>query len=81
MSGTAVGSDWLIVIAPPLLALLLLPFFINVHLAKSRGKSIPLTLLATLAFSWLATLVLAGLPTRPLEGATKEPSSPRMTPS
>ena len=40
----------------------LLPFIINVNLAKSRGKSVVLMLLLTLIFSWIVTLVLAFMP-------------------
>lgn len=40
----------------------LLPFFINASLAKSRGKSIILMLLLTLIFSWIVTLILAFMP-------------------
>ena len=54
----------LLILLPILATLLfyLLPFFINAALAKSRGKSVILTLLLTFIFSWLVTLILAFIP-------------------
>lgn len=43
-------------------AWLILPFIINVSLAKSRGKSVALILLLTCIFSWIVTLILAFFP-------------------
>ena len=40
----------------------LLPFFINIPLAASRGKSVALIVLLTAIFSWIVTLILAMLP-------------------
>lgn len=42
--------------------IIIIPFFINVKLAKSRGKSIALMVLLTFFFSWLVTLILALMP-------------------
>ncbi len=39
--------------------IIFIPFIINYHLAKSRGKSASLMLLLTLIFSWIVTLCLA----------------------
>lgn len=44
------------------LLFLLLPFFLNASLAKSRGKSVALMLVLTIVFSWIVTLVLAFMP-------------------
>lgn len=40
----------------------ILPFIINISLAKSRGKSVALMLLLTVFFSWIVTLILAFMP-------------------
>jgi len=48
-----------------LILFVLLPFFINASLAKSRGKSVILMLLLTLIFSWIVTLILAFMPKVP----------------
>ncbi len=45
------------------LIFLLLPFFINASLAKSRGKNVLLILLLTIIFSWVVTLILTLMPT------------------
>ncbi len=41
---------------------ILLPFILNIRLAKSRGKSVVLMLLLTVIFSWIVTLILAFMP-------------------
>lgn len=62
------------------LGVLLLPFIINVYLAKSRGKSILLTLLLTIIFSWIVTLVLAFFPKIAKTDANNRPRTPEVGP-
>jgi len=50
-----------------IVVLILLPFFLNIFLARSRGKSVILMLLLTLVFSWVVTLILAFLPKKEQE--------------
>ena len=45
-----------------IISFILLPFFINISLARSRDKSITLMVILTLLFSWLVTLILAFVP-------------------
>ncbi len=44
------------------IVLLLLPFVLNVELAKSRGKKIALVMVLTFFLSWIVTIVLFILP-------------------
>ena len=44
------------------IVLLLLPFVLNVELARSRGKKIALVMVLTFFLSWIVTLVLFFLP-------------------
>jgi len=46
-----------------------LPFIINFKQAKNRKRSVPLWMLLTLIFSWIATLVLAI--TKPVQNASE----------
>ncbi|MBC7197162.1 MAG: hypothetical protein H5U39_07930 [Deferribacterales bacterium] len=57
-----------------LFAVIIAPFIINANLAKSRGKSVALTLLLTLIFSWIVTLILAFLPKVTEPDQNKNPS-------
>ena len=44
------------------IVLLLLPFVLNVELARSRGKRLALVMVLTFFLSWIVTLVLFFLP-------------------
>ena len=46
------------------IVLLLLPFVLNVELARSRGKKIALVMVLTFFLSWIVTLVLFFLPSK-----------------
>ena len=46
------------------IVLLLLPFVLNVELARSRGKKIALVMVLTFFLSWIVTLVLFFLPSQ-----------------
>ena len=46
------------------IVLLLLPFVLNVELARSRGKKIALVMVLTFLLSWIVTLVLFFLPSK-----------------
>ena len=45
-----------------ILVALILPFIINISLAKSRGQSIPMMLCLTLVLSWIVTVILFFMP-------------------
>jgi hypothetical protein len=46
------------------IVVLLMPFVLNVQLARSRGKSVVLVLVLTFFLSWIVTLTLALLPNK-----------------
>jgi len=45
-----------------LLICFILPFFINLSLAKSRGQKVGLILILTLLLSWIVTVILWFMP-------------------
>lgn len=45
-----------------LLVVLILPFFINATLAKSRGQKIGIIMVLTLVLSWIVTVILWFMP-------------------
>ncbi len=47
-----------------LLVGVLLPFVLNVELARSRGKNVALMLVLTFFFLWIVTLILVFLPSK-----------------
>ena len=46
------------------IVLLLLPFVLNVELARSRGKRVAPVMVLTFLLSWIVTLVLFFLPSK-----------------
>jgi hypothetical protein len=51
-----------LIILGAIFVIFILPFIINVRLAKNRGKSVTIILACTLLFSWIVTFVLLFFP-------------------
>jgi hypothetical protein len=62
MFGLGMPELIVFVIFPLTILGLVLPFFVNYKLAKTRGKDVLMVMLLTMVFSWFVTLLLVLLP-------------------